>query len=310
MAKRNRRQTKQQRRQQRLIVIGGAVLTVLVLAAVLLFAGGNNPVAFPDIHGMSFTGDGDQLRVATHTGLVLYEDGSWSKPDLPVNDYMGYSGTEDGFFSSGHPGAGSQLPDPLGLVRSDDQGANLSTIDFLGETDFHVMGASYYNETVFVLNPRANSSLPAGLHYSQDGGATWEASTADGLNAAPFQIAVHPSDDGWVAAATQQGLFVSEDFGATFTLVGNPGIVTVVAFDPNGERLLFGFERLFSYTLNNGQIVELTETPDIDAEEAILYIAVNPLAKGIAFATSDRDIFISSDGGESWMQIAANGASR
>ncbi len=308
----SRREAKgQQKQRQRMIWIGAGGITIAMVIGILLVtaAGSRTSVSFPDIHGMSFTGDGDQLRVATHTGIVIYQNGNWSKPDLPINDYMGYSGTEDGFFSSGHPGAGSRLINPIGLVRSQDHGANVATVNFLGETDFHVMAASYYGDTVYVLNPTPNSLLSVGLHYSLDGGEIWEQSAASGLTAAPIQIAVHPSEAGVIALATQGGLFLSNDFGATFTRVGDAGIVTSVTFDPDGERLLFGFHSLFSYTLSNRQIVALPTTPDVNPDQAILYITVNPIDNEMAFATSNRDIFYSPDKGQSWNQIGKDGTS-
>lgn len=186
-------------------------------------------------------------------------------------------------------------------------GANLTTINFLGETDFHVMGASYYGEAVYVLNPSPNSLLSTGLHYSLDGGETWEGSEARGLAAAPIQIAVHPSEVGVVAAATQGGVFLSNDFGGTFTRIGQAGVVTSVTFDPDGERLLFGFDSLFWYTLSDGQITALPVSPQVDADQAILYIAINPVSDEMAIATSDRDVFYSPNGGQSWEQIAADG---
>lgn len=310
---RSRRQAKQQdKRQQQLTWIGAAIAIVVGVVGVALFAtqDSRSSVPFPDIHGISFTGDGEQLRVATHTGLVSYQGGDWSKPDLPVNDYMGYSGTEAGFFSSGHPGAGSSLVNPIGLVRSNDHGKNVSTISFLGETDFHVMGASYYGDTVYVLNPVQNSLLSAGLHYSLDGGETWEQSAANGLTSAPIQIAVHPSEPGLVVAGTRAGVFLSEDFGATFTPVSTESPVTAVAFDPDGDRLLFGYGRVAVYDLETGEVTGFSQHPTVETDQAILYIAVNPVTDALAFATSNRDIFYSSSNGQSWQQIGEDGVSR
>lgn len=314
MAKRtrNRHEAKtQQKRHHQFLWIGtGVIVTVFIIGIVLVTTGGNRTsVFFPDIHGMSFTGDGEQLRVATHTGIVVYQGGNWSKPDLPINDYMGYSGTENGFFSSGHPGEGSELINPIGLVRSQDHGANVTIINFLGESDFHVMGASYYGEAVYVLNPSPNSLLSTGLHYSLDGGETWEPSRANGLTTAPIQLAVHPTESGILALATRDGVFLSNDFGDTFTRISDTGMVTSVGFDPDGERLLFGFDSLFSYTLSDGQITALPVSPQVDADQAILYIAINPVSDEMASATSDRDVFYSPNGGQSWEQIAVNGTS-
>lgn len=308
----NRREVKaQQKRQQQMMWIGAGIITITLVIGLIFLINRNSgsTVAFPDIHGMSFTGDGEQLRVATHTGIVAYQNGDWSKPDLPINDYMGYSGTETGFFSSGHPGAGSRLVNPIGLVQSQDHGATIITINFSGETDFHVMGASYYGETIYVLNPAPNSLLSAGLHYSLDSGQTWEQSVAEGLTESPMQVAVHPNEASVVALATRGGVFLSNDFGASFTRISDVNIVTSVAFDPDRERLLFGFDSLFSYALSDGQITSLAVNPDIDADQAVLYIALNPLDDTLAFATSDRDIFYSPDGGQSWEQIATDGMS-
>lgn len=315
MVKRNTRKRQAERaqekqKQQQLVVIGALVVGLVVFGFLIFQSNsGNTSVTFPDIHGMSFTGDGDQLRVATHTGIVAYRNNQWSKPDLPSNDYMGYSGTEDGFFSSGHPGIGSDLINPIGLVRSADHGATITTINFSGESDFHVMSASYYGEAVYVLNPTPNSLLPVGLHYSLDAGQTWEQASATGLTSPPIQIAVHPTDDAMIAAATRGGLFVSNDYGATFEQIGSAETISAVAFDPNGDRILFGFNTLLAYHIETGDVTRLPQAPAVDTDQAILYLAINPINDQLAASTSDRDIFYSPDNGDSWNQIASDGQS-
>ncbi|RMG80272.1 MAG: hypothetical protein D6712_18325, partial [Chloroflexi bacterium] len=241
MSKRNAQRKKQQKRQQQMRLLAISVIVIASIVGFLILTAGNDRVrvTFPDIHGMSFSGDGAQLWVATHNGLVVYENGDWAKPDLPINDYMGYSGTADGFFSSGHPGPGSNLINPLGLVRSQDYGKTLTTVNFSGQSDFHTMAASYYGETVYVVNPRPNSLLSTGMFYSLDGGETWEQSAADGLASSPIQLAVHPERSNIVAVATQNGLLLSEDFGDTFTPITRD-MTTSVAFAPDGERLIYG----------------------------------------------------------------------
>lgn len=307
-----RRQARQQSKQrQNMIISAGLLIVVLGFGALLFFTSSNasQTVTFPDIHGISFTGDGDKLQVATHTGLVAYSNGVWSRPNLPINDYMGYSGTSDGFFSSGHPGVGSDLVNPIGLVKSDDLGATIQTINFLGETDFHVMGASYFGDTVYVLNPAPNSLLAAGLHYSLDGGETWKTAQANGLSSQPIHLAVHPSDSNIVAFATQGGLYMSEDFGDSFLLIDSENVTTTVRFDPNGKRLIYGYKWLYEYNLETGESIPLSGTPEVQADQAILYTDINPQNDEIAVATSNRDIFISSDNGQSWKQIGKDGVS-
>ncbi|MCI0713045.1 MAG: c-type cytochrome [Chloroflexi bacterium] len=263
-------------------------------------------VQMPHIHGLSFSGDGRQLIVPAHIGLVIFEDNQWSKPDIPAHDYMGYSGVDDGFFSSGHPGVDSDLVNPLGLVRSTDSGHQITTIDFAGETDFHFMAVGYENHAIYILNPQPSASLPAGLHYSLDEGETWQPGTLAGLEGSMTQIAVHPTNTSTVVIATQTGLFLSEDFGDTFTQIGDTGAVTAVSFHPSGDSLLFGNTRLYTYDFAS-QTAEVISSPEFVASDFIAFVATSPVGQDIAFATFGKDIYLSHDAGETWVQIAREG---
>ncbi len=264
-------------------------------------------VELPHIHGMGYTADGSQLVVAAHDGLRIFIDGEWLIPDLPVNDYMGFSPVDEGFYSSGHPGPGSPLPNPIGLVKSTDGGETLTTLGFEGESDFHLMGAGYRNHAIYVLNPAANSRLAPGLHYTLDDGATWQQSALEGLDAQPIALAVHPIEPNIVALATEGGLLFSEDHGDSFTLVGERVPVTAATFSPVGDELLFGYQTLNAYDLATGEVTTLAP-PDLAQDDAIAYIAVSPEdPQEIALATFKRDIYISEDGAESWQPIAQDG---
>jgi photosystem II stability/assembly factor-like uncharacterized protein len=219
---------------------------------------------------------------------------------------MGYSGTDEGFYSSGHPGSGSNLVNPLGLIRSTDGGGSIQTLAFSGETDFHLMSASYESHAVYVLNPRQNSQLSPGLHYTLDEGQSWSQSAGRGVSGNPLQLAVHPTEANTVALATEGGLFLSNDYGDTFVQIGSLAPVSSVSFDPHGEGLLFGYQSLYSYTLADAQILPL-ETPVIGNQDALGYIAVNPVFEQIAVATFSKDIYLSPDGGQSWETIAEGG---
>ena len=51
----------------------------------------------------------------------------------------------------------SNLKNPLGIMKSTDQGNTLEKIKFYGEIDFHYLAASYYNHTLYVYNEHPNS---------------------------------------------------------------------------------------------------------------------------------------------------------
>lgn len=268
---------------------------------------GQGDVELPHLHGMGFTADGRQLFVAAHDGLRVFADGEWLVPTLPVNDYMGYTPTDNGFYSSGHPGPSSDLVNPLGLVKSSDGGKTLSTLGFAGESDFHLMGVGYTTHAIYLLNPTPNSKLQTGLYSSLDDGATWKQSAARGVTGQPIQIAVHPTDSKVVALATDAGLFLSSNYGDTFERVGDAQAMTAAAFDPRGEKLYFGANALQVYDLKGKQVSTLP-TPTIAASNAIQYIAVNPAQPHqTIMATFERDMYVSNDGGQTWQQIADDG---
>ncbi len=283
-----------------------AAVTALILAGCT--SGANTTVQLQHVHGLGFTADGAQLFVPAHDGFRVYaNNGTWQEPNIPKHDYMGYVATDDGFYSSGHPGSGSSLPNPLGLVKSKDNGKTLTTLGFEGEIDFHTMGVGYKNHAVYVFNPAPTAKLPGGLHYTLDDGKTWKKSSAQGVSGEPIQIAVHPTQANVVAVASEGGLFLSTDYGNAFERVGGLSPVTAASFTPTGETLLFGLQKLYAYDLTSKQVREIP-TPAVGAKDAIGYVAVSPAqGKTIAFATFGKDIHITTDGGQTWKQIAQQG---
>ena len=110
-----------------------------------------------------------QLLVGTHTGVALIDPvtGEVSKPGASRDDFMGLAGSSDLLVASGHPGAGSTLPDPLGLIRSTDAGLTWETVSLTGEIDFHALAMD--GDKV------AGSATAGQILYSEDGGASWAA---------------------------------------------------------------------------------------------------------------------------------------
>lgn len=285
------------------VLVGLAVLSLLYFSSL---QGTSGSVQFRDIHGLGYSSDGRQLIVPAHDGLRIFVDRQWQIPNAPANDYMGYSPTDNGFYSSGHPGPGSRLINPLGLVTSTDSGQTINTLAFAGETDFHIMGVGYESHAVYVLNSAPNSRLSTGLYYTLDDGQTWEQSLMQGISGRPFQIAVHPTQTSVIALATEGGVFLSNDSGNTFTQVSQDAPVTSASFDPDGSRLFFGYQSLNVYILENGATIALT-VPPITGNDAVGFIAVNPVSDEMAFATFNKDIYLSADNGQSWEPIARQG---
>jgi photosystem II stability/assembly factor-like uncharacterized protein len=56
-------------------------------------------------------------------------------------DVMGLAVFGETIFASGHPGKGSKLPNPVGLLRSDNAGKSWKKVSLQGEVDFHFLHA-------------------------------------------------------------------------------------------------------------------------------------------------------------------------
>lgn len=264
------------------------------------------------MHGLAYSPDGKRILVSIHQGLAAYENGKWSKPAVPRHDYMGFSATAKSFYSSGHPAPGSGQVNPLGLMRSRDGGKTWERLGLQGETDFHLMAASWNTNTVYVWNPAPSSRMKApGLHSTADDGQTWRPARAEGLTGKPQALAVHPGKGTIVAVGTSSGVYLSSDSGERFAPVGSGAQAVAVFFDLDGAQLWFGtFDgqapRLARVRLGVGK-AQNVELPPL-GRDAVAYIAQNPVERNeYAIATFERSVYVSKDAGRTWTPIAVRG---
>jgi hypothetical protein len=284
----------------------GAALAILALAGTSAAQG----ITFPHVHGLAYSADGKQLFVAIHDGLAIYSAGRWLRPPAPRHDYMGFSATKNRFYSSGHPAPGSGLKNPVGLIVSGDGGRTWEKRGLEGESDFHVLGASYETHAVYVYNPNRNSRMDRpGIYYTLNDGFSWMRAQAQGLAGTIHAIAVHPSNPRIVAAATEKALFLSNDSAERFERLAE-GQALAAFFDLEGEHLLYsmhdGVARLYRHSLKSRTRTEISLPPL--TRDAVSHIAQNPAARAeYAIATFERNVFLSKNMGKNWTQIARNG---
>ena len=262
------------------------------------------------VHGLAFTPDGKSLMVPAHIGLAVYRDGRWSKAPGPPHDFMGFSATKSALYSSGHPAPESPMRNPLGLMKSSDGGKTWQQLGLSGESDFHVMAAGHQSNVVYVINPEPNSRMPqAGVYLTRDDGKTWKRSTAKGLSERIAGIAVHPTHAGTVAVATLDGLYISRDSGANFKRTGQQMAVTAVLFDLDGQHLYLAPAEgsVLHRIALDGKADARLALPKLE-RDFVLYIAQSPAKPDdLAIATRQRHVFLSTDGGRTWKQIAREG---
>lgn len=269
-------------------------------------------VTLAHVHGLAYGEDGKRLMIPSHHGLAVYENGQWSKAPGPQHDYMGFVATAGRLYSSGHPAQGSGLVNPFGLIRSRDGGKTWDRLGLEGETDFHVLGASWNTHAIYVWNPAPSSRMrQPGLHGTRDEGKTWRKARAAGIEGDAISIAVHPDDPALVALGTTQGVFESADAGESFQEIGRRGTGTAVFYDLDGKLVWFASHdgkapRLAHARVRGGPPVQLKLPPL--PKDAVSYIAQNPAKRSeYAIATFERSVFVSADAGRTWRQIARSG---
>lgn len=282
----------------------------LALSALSLSAA---PLLFHDHgHGLAFSPDGKVLLAPSHRGLAVYEDGAWWESSGPIQGYSGFSVAERAIYSSGHSRPGVPVNEAVGLVRSRDGGRTWTPLApaLAGKADFRLLSAGYRSDAIYVLNPQPNPVMPArGLYVTRDEGKSWRRAAARGMEGEIHGISAHPLRAEIVALATDRGLYLSRDGGDRFVRLDGREPATAVAFEFDGKRLRY------ARALSN-EIVELAlegkqrrvlHLPPLGLDY-VTCLALNPAdERVIAIATRRRDVYLTSDGGQSWRQIAAEG---
>lgn len=286
----------------------------LVLAATdagLVSLGGSSPRLDRPVTALAGTGrrpwaltadGGIWRRDRREWGSVVEIDGLRPNCVLPVGDDTAYVGTSEAHL--------------LRVRIGEDQRVTVDQLRSFDRAD----GRSYWYTPwggppdVRSLSADAAGTLYANVHVggilrSDDDGETW-VPTMD-IHEDVHQVLAHPDDPEQVAAATANGLAMSYDAGATWqtTAEGLEGTYCrAVAFTRHGTlvsaseghhgrgaalyrsgletfaRCVDGLPESFSDNIDTGCLVAQRN----DA----------------AFGTSDGDVFLSRDGGESWEQMA------
>ncbi|CAM4421751.1 F510_1955 family glycosylhydrolase [Paenibacillus tarimensis] len=267
-------------------------------------------VSIHHAHGMSYTPDGNKIFFAVHDGLRVYEDGQWILPAGEKHDYMGFSMVNDGFYSSGHPAPGSNKKNPLGIVKSTDEGESFETLALYGEIDFHGMSVGYESHVIYVFNPSPNEKMSeTGLHYSTDEAKTWTKSEGNGLAGKPSVLAVHPTNPAVMAVGTDQGIFVTKDYGDQFETLEPSLEASAVFFNARGELYAAGLrpEPILVRMDAEMNVANEINIPVLK-QDAISFIGQSPVnPKDISIMTNNNDVYVSADEGGSWTNIMKQG---
>jgi photosystem II stability/assembly factor-like uncharacterized protein len=185
------------------------------------------------VHGVAINPGDDRVHLATHEGLFRYDDAGPTRVG-PVIDLMGFTAAgPDHFYASGHPGAGTDLPNPVGLIETTDAGRTWTALSRGGESDFHALTVSSAGVVAF----------DGAALQSTDDGVTWGDLT---VPVTPFAMDVAP-DGRTLVVTSQEGPVRSTDAGASWDRLGQAPLLqvvdwadgtTVVGLTPDGAVVL------------------------------------------------------------------------
>ncbi len=119
------------------------------------------------LHGAVVSGNA--VLVGSHDGVHRVDLGTGESQRIgdSADDFMGFAGDPDSVLvASGHPGPGSDLPNPLGLITSVDGGVSWEPVSLTGEVDFHSLDVE--GDQVVGWDTRGS------LLWSTDVGKTWQ----------------------------------------------------------------------------------------------------------------------------------------
>ena len=156
------------------------------------------------------------------------------------------------------------------------------------------------------------AATPVGVFKSGDGGTTWAAPANTGLVGQPMALAVDASSATTIYGATSQAVFVSTDAAASWRALSNglsgTGIATIAASPTKAGTVFASVQNppaLFRSS-NFGQTwTQLTIAPSNP-----LVLAINAIvfaSNGTMFAANYNNLFISTDGGNTWTAGASQG---
>lgn len=174
----------------------------------------NAATAITHVHAITHDSAAGVILLATHQGLFRLTDQELTQVG-PVVDLMGFTTTDGRYLASGHPGSGTELPEPVGLIESTDQGQTWTVLSRGGESDFHALTAT--SEQVIGFDGQLRTSTD---------GRTWKALT---IPSVPADLAIAP-DTGAILATTEDGVLRSDDDGATWEALDTPQLISLISW--------------------------------------------------------------------------------
>jgi hypothetical protein len=164
--------------------------------------------------------DSDVLLTGTHEGVFRIDPttGQAERVGTSKDDFMAFaSAGGQTLVGSGHPGADSSMPNPMGFIVSRDGAKSWEAVSLVGEVDFH--GVAARGQDVIGWDTRGPILL------STDLGRTW----SEGPTIAPTSIAWF-GDGAWLAVP-DYGLVTLDVVAQTIESAEIPAVLLAASSD-------------------------------------------------------------------------------
>ncbi len=231
------------------------------------------------IHGMTVNPETEDVLLATHDGLFNVSARPVNKIG-PTIDLMGFTATASGkYYASGHPGPGTDMPNPVGLIESTDGGQTWTVLSREGDSDFHALTTS-------------NGSIVAfdGTLRTSQAGENWQPSATD---VRPFHLAGTPRSE-VILATTEQGLQRSTDAWESWSAVPEAPLLMFTAF-ANAETVV-GVTPDGQVHLSRDAGLSWTSTGSIRAQPAAIAARKNDTGGLKVWIATPEKVQVSGDG--------------
>lgn len=195
------------------------------------------------------------------------------------------------------------------LFRSDDAGDTWTALPFPGEfaATLHAALIDPVNPNTYLIALSSNSPRYRGVFRSRDRGASWH--QLPGMrDSQVWSLAVWQADPHFIAAGTEDGIFLSTDAGDSWRRISSPGIwqlrpVVSLAFDPVNRSIIYAGTPHLPWKTEDGGAHWVPVHQGIETDSDVFSIQVDWNSSGRVFAGACSGTYRSVDGGGRWAKL-------
>jgi photosystem II stability/assembly factor-like uncharacterized protein len=199
--------------------------------------------------------------------------------------------------------------DPNIFHAATDAGVFKSTNGGINWLPIRERDSDYCESTFLAIDPLTPSTVFSGsqfLYRSVDGGREWTRLRTGLPEAGCLQcIEINPANTDVIYAGSSNGVYKSVDGGENWTEMGSGVIqapVRSLSISPISPNTLYAAGEGFFKSVDGGTSWVKTDW-GLSRVNSINAVVTDPVTAGIVYAATDRGVFMSSTGGQSWSAI-------